>query len=534
MISGPGSKVKARARQGAVAGGFAVVLIALTLGVMLAASLSVKPAQGPRDDGADNQTQVTLSGDLYDGGTATWGPPHIYWDVPVGERSDPDADDEIISAPGGAAINSDGTFSFSVKIPLYDKNVNPVRPGAHTLTVCGDAFGAAGLPPSCVTNGFQVLKGTADLNRTTGRPGDSVTVFGARWVPGNAREAIRMVWAPSGANLNLFEQVTGSSGWTANFVVPNAPAGTYVLRICNVSKLTDNCVAADTLNKQFTIVPPNLLLNKPSGSSGTSFTSSGNAFLPSRELHLFFGPQGKPLSDPSVHEISPGVAKSTNTDGIFGPYSYIPTDPPGNYTVTACTFIRIGCNPNDTATRPYTITAPTPSPTASPTAPPTASPTPKPTASPTASSTGLPQTPTPIISALPSLSAAPSGSESPTPTESALATPGPTAEPVTPAPTLPSTPEATRSESPTPVPTVAQSPTPQPVVVTWPEHLGGPGDDLSAITDIGVVGTAGLLALLIAFLAPFPGTLFQQDRGSQLCRNPGLGRRSSQPLERFA
>jgi hypothetical protein len=46
-------------------------------------------------------------------------------------------------------------------------------------------------------------------------------------------------------------------------------------------------------------------------------------------------------------------------------------------------------------------------------------------------------------------------------------------------------------------------------VLPWPEHLSGPGTPGRGL-DLATLGTISLLALLIAFLAPFPGTLFNK------------------------
>jgi hypothetical protein len=46
-------------------------------------------------------------------------------------------------------------------------------------------------------------------------------------------------------------------------------------------------------------------------------------------------------------------------------------------------------------------------------------------------------------------------------------------------------------------------------VITWPEHLHTPGETSGGL-DLGALGGLSLLALLIAFLVPFPGTLFNK------------------------
>jgi hypothetical protein len=48
-----------------------------------------------------------------------------------------------------------------------------------------------------------------------------------------------------------------------------------------------------------------------------------------------------------------------------------------------------------------------------------------------------------------------------------------------------------------------------PTAITWPEHLSAPGGS-RGFADLGTVAAGALLALLIAFLIPFPGTLFNK------------------------
>ena len=73
-------------------------------------------------------------------------------------------------------------------------------------------------------------------------------------------------------------------------------------------------------------------------------------------------------------------------------------------------------------------------------------------------------------------------------------------------------PSVTPAGEPT-VPPADPTPAPSPTAaaLSWPEHLNAPGSPkASAFTDLGTVGGAALLALLIAFLIPFPGTLFNK------------------------
>jgi hypothetical protein len=94
----------------------------------------------------------------------------------------------------------------------------------------------------------------------------------------------------------------------------------------------------------------------------------------------------------------------------------------------------------------------------------------------------------------------------PTPTPEVTAEPTPTPE-VTAEPTR--TPEATTGPVVTPAPTVGPTPQPSAAPAFWPQYLRDPGSD-NSLGNLGAVGGSALLALLIAFLIPFPGTLFNK------------------------
>lgn len=482
-------------RRGLLATLLAVGLVlVVAVGIALAISVGAAPTSGPRDNGSGTQTPVTLSGDLSDGGTpGPWEAPKAYWDAP--NPASP-ATAYQAPVPGGSVVNTDGTFSFSVNVPLTDGAGAVVRPGAHTITVCSRRLSFTGANPLvCTSDTFRVLKGTVTLSRNSARPGEGIVVHGERFVPGAINPNVQVKF-----DGDVVQSVNpGSSTFDGNFTVPNLAPGTYELVTCNTYLVGRDrfCHAEDNVTKSFTITTPDLKLSKTSGFAGDQFNTTGTGFYASRGLGLFFGPVGSDWNDPGVVEIKPAVSKSTDADGSFGPYEYAPSNPPGDYWVIACTPVPFSftgsCAGNDTVHEVYTILAPTPSPT--PKATTTSSPTPSvsPTPSPTA---------TPSPSALPSPSATPSSS----PTPSLGPTIGPASAPPTDAPT------PSPTAVPTAVPTSAPTPTPtSKPVVAWPEHLHSPGQTAGGGgIDLGALGGMSLLALLIAFLVPFPGTLFNK------------------------
>ena len=479
-----------------------LMMFALALGVALATTIGAKPTSGPRDNGSDVHTPITVSGDLSDTVTTGFTNLGAYWDLPAGGPNS-----SFLMTNNGWSIGSSGVFNVPTEVPLYDGNANTVRPGIHKITVCATPNLSTNGFPICLTTNFTVLKGIAAFSPASGRPSNAITVSGSRWVPGNGDEEIWLTWNPTGSAIPLSSTFfPGSSTWTTTFNVPNAAVGTYQIQICSVSNLTGNCVPQDDFPKSFTVVPPVVTLSKSSGLQGASINISGTRFLLARTMKLFFGPPGKAPGDPSVVEISPGTAKGTDDFGKFGPYPYAPPNPPGSYIVTACTILRVGCDPNDTATAPYTINPPpTPSPSPTPTITPTHTPTvtqfggPTPTPSPTGTAAAIPSS---SISPTPSGLATPSASNLATPTSAASGT----ASAAGPSPAATAT-----AVTPSSLPTPTATPSPTPEAVIWAEQLRSPGDSASGGPySLTALGGMGLLALLIAFLIPFPGTLFNK------------------------
>jgi hypothetical protein len=278
-----------------------VVLVWATLGAALAASISVNPAQAPRDDGTGTQTLVNVSGDI----SNTAGPflaASVYWDVQDGAH-------QIL---GEIPVQADGTFAFEFNVPLYVPTGVPVRPGAHSIIVCSPT--RSGTCTYQAKGTFTIPKPAVSLSKTSGRQGESVTLHGVRFSPAALKEKVRVTWDPAGTSTLLYEDYPGASTFDVAFVVPNVPAGNYTIRTCNIPVASTNgaCNSLDSATTQFTILAPVVTLDHSSGLSGATINISGSRFRPQRSLHLFFGPPGTPVGDPSVHEISPSIPKTTN------------------------------------------------------------------------------------------------------------------------------------------------------------------------------------------------------------------------------
>jgi hypothetical protein len=483
-----------RLRQRGVVAAIPIVVLLWTVGaVVAAASITLKPSTGPRDDGENNQTVITASGSFgVSVGTIT-----VWWDVEdSNHQQSPSA---VLNEPGP------GDFSFTLPVPLYESQGGPpVRPGAHKVIVCGNSPAAVACAAGTVSATFTIPAPTVSLSKISGRQGDSLTVHGSGFSPAALGELVRVIWDPAGTQQVLYENNPGFSTFDVTIVVPDVAAGKYPIRVCDVPVRTTLCNSLDLAAKPFTILSPVVSIDHSSGLAGATVNVSGHLFHPQRELHLYFGT----TANPKLHEISPGTTKQTNSDGVFEPYPYSPTDAPGSYVVTACTYAPSAvagvCDPNDTATAPYSILAP-PTPTPSPKPTPTHTPPPTPSPTPTATTSAPAPTPTVAPSATATLAV------TPTPTASATATLLPTVGPSQ-SETAPPSASPTSSavveppaNSPTPAPTASASTDP----LSWPQHLSAPGSP-RGFGDIGTVAAGAILALLIAFLIPFPGTLFNK------------------------
>jgi hypothetical protein len=481
------NSLNVRSHSALVAAFIAVSILAtLAVGTILAGSaptLSLIAKAGPRDNGVGVATRVRAVGDLAPGGVTIMGGPYIYWDFH-------DAAHEFSPIGSPDIENENGHFDFEFEIPWSSglASAQVTRPGQHTVFVCG-LFTAFDPAEECASARFTVRAPKISLSRDSGKPGESFTVNGQGFSPGPLNEAI---WVRFGTeDLGLFGPGDSTFGYQVN--VPDLPPGQYKVRACNKPNSTDAIVCAprDIASADFTITSPKVIVAPASGQQGSAVKISGSNFFANQPIKLFFFPASREMLPGD--EILPG--KTTNSDGVFGPFNFTPNSGAGDYLVHACTLQRVlNCNSSDSATTAYTILAATPSPTASPT--------PTPTLTPSV---------TPEISQAPTVAPTVAPTLEPTPAPTAQLTAPPTAPP-TAAPTAEATqpPTLAPTQEPTAPPTASPtlSPTPTPVAVTWPEHLASPGG--RGGFDPTMVGTSFLLALLIAFLLPFPGTLFNK------------------------
>src|SRR6476620_5264258 len=158
---------RARTVQAVAAAGLVFVVLAsllVSVAVVFATSISAKPASGPRDNGNDVQTSITVTGDLSDTVINGFNNLGAYWDLPSGPPNS-----QFLMTDNGWSIDKGGVFTIKSEVPLYDGNTNPVRPGVHKITVCAVPLASTNGFPICLATNFTVLKGVASLSPASGR-----------------------------------------------------------------------------------------------------------------------------------------------------------------------------------------------------------------------------------------------------------------------------------------------------------------------------------------------------------------------------
>lgn len=443
----------------------------------------------------------------------------VYWDwSPQAQNG------TLISSPSNSPPpDAQGKFVFDFNVPAYS------APGAHLVHVCvnSNAGAAAAVvtpeavgPPPCQYSAqatFRIPRPTLLVNRNHGRAGEQRQVIGNGFRPASTQPYLEIDWDPAGPRLPLYGPSPAGASFNVQITIPMAATfGAHVILACDTGK---GCGTPqqnpDQASVPFSVPYPKIFLSRSQAVAGDAVQVSGTGMYASRTLRLFFGPNG----DPFARQLP---SHTTNANGDFGPFTIqVPNLPPGpNYRVTACSVdprLR-ACDPAvttpatfDSPFRAFTINAtPTPTPriTPGPTPPPTTRPTQRPTQRPTLAPVTQPPTPAPTPQPSASLSPSP---EAPSPSPEP---PSPSPEPVTPAPVI--TPEPTPSAEVTaaPLATVAPSTGAAPQAsaappLVWPQFLHTPSSGRT-LGNLGALGGSALLALLVAFLVPFPGTLFNK------------------------
>ena len=375
-------------------------------------------------------------------------------------------------------------------------------------------------PPGAGAQGPLTLTLTPD----SGRPGRTIAIAGSGF---NANGVVRLTWDAGGRTEETIDVVIRDGvTWQRTWTIPSVTPGGYVIRACELRFLGD-AVACDPdriVDAVFRVVRPDLTLSRNRARVGLPFTVVGRDFIAGSAFVVAWDPGGR------TEQIL--LTGRTDGSGGFSGRARVPTVLPGRYRIVACT--ARGCDGLDRAITSFTvIVPPTPDPSATPrptirrtfvpdtkTAPDEVSPAPLPTPAPTPVPTA---TATPTASPSPAAPAgSPAASGDPGPVVAGVAaSPSPPGAAVLPLPSpspSPSVPPApvtpVPSPSPSPSPSVAPSlvpgatPTPPqaPPPPGWAASVTGPSG--SILADPGALLGALLLGTLVAFILPFPGTIF--------------------------
>ncbi len=148
-----------------------------------------------------------------------------------------------------------------------------LAPGIYPIKAVGQVSNIT------ITNNYMVVTPSSSLSFTSGPVGVSVNVSGQGYAP---NEAVRILWDYNGpgTGMKVASVTAGSSGIVnANFVVPTAVPGAYIIAIVGA---TSNTVTQNT----FTV--SNGLASSPATTSPSkSVTISGTGFQASESVKLF-------------------------------------------------------------------------------------------------------------------------------------------------------------------------------------------------------------------------------------------------------
>jgi hypothetical protein len=153
-------------------------------------------------------------------------------------------------------IDSLGNMSpTSLQVPLFGT-------GPQTVT----ATDSGGIT---ATGSFSITQPTITISPTTGYKGDTLTVTGAGWVPGN----LGLVQISFNNQIQIVSTPDGTGAFTGAFVVPITAAASNTVGAADIN----GNVAA---NKAFLLGPQKITIDPVSGAVGTKVTVTGVGFQP--------------------------------------------------------------------------------------------------------------------------------------------------------------------------------------------------------------------------------------------------------------
>jgi len=221
---------------------------------------------------------------------------------------------QIVTPSPAPVTDASGSFSASFTVPQ-------LLPASYTLTA-QDALG------NSATATFAV-RFTLSLSPISGHVGDSVTVSGSNFTPGQVSVTFD--------DVNKATVTVPSSGsFSVTFSVPEATSGPHQIEV----KSGTTTLAAVSFE-----VEPKITLSASEGPAGSQVTVSGTGFAGGKTVSLSLGSQAV---------TTPPSSPQTDNKGSFSASFTVPQLLPGSYTLTAedalgnSATATFGINPNIT------------------------------------------------------------------------------------------------------------------------------------------------------------------------------------------
>jgi hypothetical protein len=206
----------------------------------------------------------------------------------------------------GILANSRGNWSGTFTVPY-------VTLGQYII----GAYGSVTSVGSVVGITFTVINPDISVSPTSGPPGTLATVTGTGFA-GN--EFITITFEGNTVVTGIL--VNSQGNWSGSFTIPQESSGDY-----SISAFGSVTLAIFVPEIDFAVSSPSIVINRTSGSPGTSVTISGSGFAANENITITY--DGNPI----------GGGISANSQGSWNGSFTVPASPSGSHLVDAYGFI---------------------------------------------------------------------------------------------------------------------------------------------------------------------------------------------------
>ncbi|MBI2869823.1 MAG: IPT/TIG domain-containing protein [Chloroflexi bacterium] len=159
-----------------------------------------------------------------------------------------------------------GSWTASFVVPVSAS-------GPHTVHASGPSTLAAAIPGVA----FNVSPGIT-LNQPSGSPGESISIAGSGFTPGETGISITYDGIPVASGITANSQ----GSWSASFIVPASTSGTHTV------KARGPVTPADSVSEASFAAVPGLTLNPAAGYIGGAVQITGSGFTPNSTLKIYY------------------------------------------------------------------------------------------------------------------------------------------------------------------------------------------------------------------------------------------------------